>query len=598
MKQLTCLLLACLLLLLAGCGQQSDEHIHDFSRKEASPDYLAKEAGCLIGELYYYSCSICHVAGDQVFLQGSSLGHDFTPEACARCGWAADANTPLGETHSWSYFADGTLVFFGEGALPDKGEVALWAFKPIRTLVLTEGITAIGADYFKNLAGLTTLILPEGLTTIGASAFASCERLTTLSLPSTLEHIGESAFRSCESLKQVTIPASVSKIEGNVFAYCGSLESVTVEQGNPAYASVQGCVTELATGKLIIGAGSADLSATQGITAIGKEAFAGCVGLQKLHIPATVQTIEEDVFAGCSSLTSITADRGNPAYLASGNCLIEKESGLLIRGCQSSVIPTDGSVSAIGEYAFSDCDGLTKVHIPASVTAISHTAFNRCTGLSTITCEAGNPHFYAVDNCLIIASSRTILLGCKNSVIPKSEGVIRIGNGAFAETDISEMIIPDNITEIGEAAFAGCRKLTKLSIGKGITALSAKDFMGASALEEIILDADHPTLQIVEGSLVDPANKTLVMATTRTTIPTDGSITALGAYAFAGRTSLTELYIPLSVTVLGEGVFYGCSALRNIWYEGTGNQWKAIQFGANWSTAASDEILVHYNRAN
>ena len=182
-------------------------------------------------------------------------------------------------------------------------------------------------------------------------------------------------------------------------------------------------------------------------------------------------------------------------------------------------------------------------------------------------------------------------------MIPKSEGVIRIGNGAFAETAISEMIIPDNITEIGESAFTGCTKLKKLAIGKGVTVFSAQAFMGCSALEEIILAPDHPTLTLSEGALIDPASRTLVMATTQSKIPADGSVTALGAYAYAGRSEMIDLYVPLCVTVLGEGVFYGCSGLRNIWFEGNSSQWYAMQFGANWSVGVTDDILIHYNSA-
>ena len=112
-----------------------------------------------------------------------------------------------------------------------------------------------------------------------------------------------------------------------------------------------------------------------GVTSIGERAFYGCTGLTSVTIPYSVTSIGNYAFYGCSGLTSITVAKGNTKYHSAGNCLIETESKTLIAGCKNSIIPTDGSVTSIGDGAFYGCTGLTSVTIPDSVTSIGDDAF-------------------------------------------------------------------------------------------------------------------------------------------------------------------------------------------------------------------------------
>ena len=63
---------------------------------------------------------------------------------------------------------------------------------------------------------------------------------------------------------------------------------------------------------------------------------------------------------------------------SSGNCLINKKTKTLVEGSDNSVIPTDGSVTSIGDSAFYGCSGLTSITIPDSVTNIGDHAFSVC----------------------------------------------------------------------------------------------------------------------------------------------------------------------------------------------------------------------------
>ena len=77
-------------------------------------------------------------------------------------------------------------------------------------------------------------------------------------------------------------------------------------------------------------------------------------------------------------------DPANPVYHSAGNCLIETETGVLISGCVASVIPDDGSVTAIGPYAFMWLRELTYLEIPEGVTEIGYCAFQQSVWLEEI----------------------------------------------------------------------------------------------------------------------------------------------------------------------------------------------------------------------
>ncbi len=600
----------------AGCG--GEEHQHNYTVKKMDDAHLAAEQSCMAGRLYFYVCEGCgKSSGDETdpglryVWQGSdALGHELTPEGCSRqgCGWVSTDHGTLGSNLQWAYYPDGALYFFGGGALPDWSEEDMhngnipWMNYRVRTVVLPKSVSAIGDRSFAGLSSLQTISLPWGVTTIGVSAFEGCKNLATLELPDSLNIIGKGAFRSCSSLTAIELPRYTASLDGNVFAGCSSLTSVTVAEGNNAYRMQNGCLIESATGTLVAALPGSGIPTDGSVTAIGASAFEGRADLTAIQIPASITAIGEMAFYGCTGLQSIAVDAANQAYMAKGNCLIERSTKRLLQGCAASQIPLDGSVTEIGDHAFAGCAGLTSIHIPLSVSLISGSAFTGCSGLEKITADAGNTHYNATDNCLIVSGTRTLLLGCKNSVIPSDGSVIRIGNGAFAGSGITALAIPDAVAAIGEGAFEDCTALEQLTVGSGITtaqALNAKAFRGCTGLKKVMVAEGHPTFAVEFNALIDTATRTLVLGTNYSAGKDADqkilNISAIGAYAFAGR-SLTAFFVPKTVTAIGEGAFYGCAQFETVAYEGDVDEWEKITLGAAWSTFTMYPGEPNYNQ--
>ena len=243
--------------------------------------------------------------------------------------------------------------------------------------------------------------------------------------------IGESAFLGCRGMTELTLPNSVTSIGGNAFEGCNGLTELTLPNS---------------------------------VRSIGDCAFYGCSGLTELILPNSVTSIGNYAFSDCSGLEKITVDRGNKRYDSWGNCnsIIETGTNTLIVGCKNSVIPN--SVTSIGDCAFYGCSGLTELILPNSVRSIGDIAFTYCSGLEKITVESGNSCYDSRDNCnsIIDTEFNTLIVGCKNSVIPNS--VTSIGYYAFYGcSGLTELTLPDSVASIGDGAFICCSDLSKIT---------------------------------------------------------------------------------------------------------------------------------------
>ncbi len=372
------------------------------------------------------------------------------------------------------------------------------------------------------------------------------------------------AFEDRSELTSITIPGSVAYIGYLAFSYCSELTSVTISDGviSIGEGAFEGC------------SGLTSITIPDSVTSIGNATFAKCDGLTSIEIPDSVTSIGIGAFSGCSGLTSIT-------------------------------IPD--RVASIESQAFSGCSGLTSITIPDSVTSIGNNAFYGCSGLEHITVSEDNKVYRSEQDCLIEIETSTLILGCKNSVIPDSVteigeyafngcselinvtigiGVTSIGAYAFNDCGgLTNITIPDRVTEIGDWAFCLCTKLTSVTIGSGVTSIGEKAFYCCSSLTRVYItdlsawcridfaDSDSNPLCYADLYVDNAELKELI-------IPNE--ITEIKNYAFYACRGLTSVTIGNSVTEIGGYAFNYCIWLTDIQFKGTVKEWQAIEKGDNW----------------
>ena len=174
-------------------------------------------------------------------------------------------------------------------------------------------------------------------------------------------------------------------------------------------------------------------------------------------------------------------------------------------GLTSVIIGT--SVTSIGDLAFSNCSGLTTVTIGTSVTTIGNHAFSNCSGLTSV---------HITD----------LAAWCKIIFVNGLANPIYYANHLFLNgIEIEDLVIPDNVTSIGDGAFYNCTGLTSVTIPNSVTTIGVSAFWGCSGLTSV-------------------------------TIP--NSVTAIDEDAFYGCSGLTSITIPNSITYIGEYAFGGC----------------------------------------
>ena len=241
------------------------------------------------------------------------------------------------------------------------------------------------------------------------------------------------------------------------------------------------------------------------------------------------------------------------------------------------------SVTTIGDYAFSDCTGLTSVTIPSSVNSIGEEAFRGCTGLTSVTIptsvtEIGYSAFGGTpwynnqpDGVVYIGKVAYEFKGemASGTAINIKEGTVSISGYAFYGcTGLTSITIPNSVTSIGEFAFSGCTGLTSVTIPSSVTSIGKSAFSGCTGLTSVT----------IPNSVTEIGYSAFYGCTGLTSITIPNSVTEIGWSAFKGCTSLTSVTIPNSVTEIGDMAFEGCTGLKKIYslnpvppviYEGT-----------------------------
>ena len=227
------------------------------------------------------------------------------------------------------------------------------------------------------------------------------------------------------------------------------------------------------------------------VTQIGWKAFAYNADIVSVKIPESVTVVDLEAFSNCASLSSVSLSSN----------LESIEDAAFSHCAKLSSINLPSSLNYIGYSVFMNCTELSEIELPESLTYLGAHAFENCTALK---------HIKIPSKITEINWATFIKSGLE--IIELGDGIKKIGKEAFAETQLTTVILPKTVTEIGYDAFRDCAKLESIALNKGLTTVS------------------------------------------------DG--------AFGGQSRLTEITIPASVTDMGEAAFRNCSNLQAVKFEG------------------------------
>ena len=154
---------------------------------------------------------------------------------------------------------------------------------------------------------------------------------------------------------------------------------------------------------------------------------------------------------------------------------------------------------------------------------------------------------------------------------------------------VTEIIIPDCVTSIGDRSFKPCFRLTSVTIGNSVTSIGESAFYGCSSLANMTIGNSVTSIgnsafyfcsslanMTIGNSVTSIGDTAFIGCTSLTSVTIPDSVTSIGREAFAGCTSLTSVTIPDSVTSIGGGAFVGCTSLTSIIVDEDNEVYKSI----------------------
>ncbi len=259
------------------------------------------------------------------------------------------------------------------------------------TVTVPDQVEIIGISAFSS-SGVKNMTVSDKVKVIETSAFAE-SKLETVDLPGSLLEIGSSAFYYAQKLKAVEVPGRVTTIGQNCFSNCTALEEVKlggdlVSLGNSAFAYCSK-ITEIALPDKITTIGNRafynctglkELTFPNSITKIGDNVLENCITLKTVSFGEKIQTIAGNVFLNCPKLAEITVSPRNESMVAEDNVVYDKDKKVLIyfaAGIQEEKFVIPDTVKTIGSNAFTYCQHMKEMRIPASVTSMEQRAVYR-----------------------------------------------------------------------------------------------------------------------------------------------------------------------------------------------------------------------------
>lgn len=435
----------------------------------------------------------------------------------------------------------------------------------LKKVIIPEGIISIGWLAFSDCTNLEEIELPSSLQTIGAEAFANTS-IKEIELSENISNVGTRAFSGCSSLEKVIVPFPVDKLtywdtgwdydikEKKV--YKGGINDVSyLISSDRTYYICYGIPTGSTLTEVVVESMHNGLP----VKGIGYQAFTGS-NIEKITLSDNLEYIDEWAFNVCSNLKEITL----PASVET-----IYDNVFYVSGLEKIYIPENSRLAYIGMEAFA-ATSLTEFYIPSNVEYIGRNVFRDCTALESVYVDAvaSYPRTWDSSWNYDLEGEGIVKMDPdpdKTYIFLNSDGKSYYVDGLSSESTITNIEIPNTynglpVTEIGNNAFNGCKSLESVTLGENIEIIGWNTFVDCISLSNIIIP---------------------------------NSVKQIGFNAFE-NTAIKEIEIPSSIEEVGAAVFYNCPKLTDVYLpfkEGeTPAGWSSI-----WNRGLSDNVTIHYS---
>ncbi len=396
--------------------------------------------------------------------------------------------------------------------------------------------------------------------------------------------IGERAFQSYPEIVSITLPSTVKTIAPSAFNDSGKLQNIYVDDTNPYFLDEDGILFTKDKYTIVRYAPKRDKSYTlpQGVKYIGDYAFYGfkdsCVS--DIIFNNELEEIGNYAFAGNENLVSLNFPSslrriGKSAfncYSAEGYLQnVNFNEGLEYIGDSAfagayfkdnqPVLPS--TLKEIGGYAFANCTAIKTLTLPKGLETLGENVFAGCTGILEVKLASGNTHFALYDN-IIYDYNMTKVVFCPSGRTEK-------------------VVIPNNVTEIGDYAFYMCDELKEYEFPTTLKRIGVKAFAQCYHLNNFV----------IPDSVIELGHDAFETCNDLSSITIGTGLQTIPEYAFADCYSLTSVTIPGNVKKIDSHAFYGCSGIKELHFN-EGLQ-EIGSYAFHFSTSAGGEGDDSYN---
>ena len=420
-----------------------------------------------------------------------------------------------------------SVTFEAESGLKEIGDYAFSAANLSGEVILPQSVEILGEGAFRGTA-CTKFTFEAGskMTAMGDSVFANCGKLTEVeNFPSGITKIPDSSFMSDKVLAKVTYaaPEKMTGIGASAFSGCEVLVS------DALYSPI-----------------------TENMVTIGASAFTGCKGEQftTVTIPASVTKLEQNTFANCLSLATVTFTNTESVTEIAAMCFAN--DGALTK-CE---LPA--KLEVLGDSAFG-ATGLTGVRIPVTLREAKQPFF-KCQQIGQIEWEEGLTK--VIDNLFQNMES-----GLK---VDFQDQITEIGNHAFDSSSITGITGTNNLVKIGEYAFNSCMGISGKVELPAVTEIHAYAFSKILATDFEI--SENITL-IDNGAFMNCTNLKAINKNDGVADVDLGNMTKLaeiGKQAFSGCSSIVSLRLSGTITKINDSAFSKLTTLANVKFNDNG----------------------------